>query len=408
MSYEFIGGVKPAMMIAGVVLLSGCSAPGSLKSDTQFDRRIYAGAGLLLSQLEPDTSAVTGLNVDESDSTGVSLSVGYDVNDRLSIEGHVADLGDATLSPDGSVSYQVAGLSGLVYGLNSQQNRHRRHGVSLFGRVGLGALTNDAEVVRVNRINDVHLLAGAGVEYGFKNGVATRVELIGHETDAMYAQIAMLYRFGRQTDGPGKVDIASSDSISEPGKNDEQDVEVIPLPQPEPAVIDEQKSGIAPETGDSSDGQLQEPVSEGSPIDEDLDGVTDEVDDCPGTASGLPVNATGCEIFDGAIEGVHFRVGSAELTEGAIAVLTGIVGTLRQYLDIKVTIEAHTDNRGDAQQNLQLSKRRALAVARFLVDEGISGLRLKPQAYGESQPRASNATPAGRTANRRVEFRVFK
>ena len=62
---------------------------------------------------------------------------------------------------------------------------------------------------------------------------------------------------------------------------------------------------------------------------------------------------------------------------------------------------------GSATSNLQLSKRRAISVARFLVDEGISGSRLRPQAYGESKPRISNATKQGRAANRRVEFTVL-
>jgi len=140
------------------------------------------------------------------------------------------------------------------------------------------------------------------------------------------------------------------------------------------------------------------------PLDSDGDGIPDLRDSCPTTPRGTPVDTEGCAIFNGAIEGVNFETNSDKLTSEALAVLSGVAGTLREYPDVSVTIEAHTDNRGNASDNLLLSKRRAISVARFLVDQGISGSRLKPQAFGESNPRTSNATAEGRAANRRVEF----
>jgi outer membrane protein OmpA-like peptidoglycan-associated protein len=71
-------------------------------------------------------------------------------------------------------------------------------------------------------------------------------------------------------------------------------------------------------------------------------------------------------------------------------------------------IRAYTDNVGSATSNLQLSRRRAIAVARYLIEAGISGSRLKPQAFGESNPRATNLTSLGRAANRRVEFSILQ
>jgi len=126
------------------------------------------------------------------------------------------------------------------------------------------------------------------------------------------------------------------------------------------------------------------------PLDSDGDGIPDLRDSCPTTPRGTPVDTEGCAIFNGAIEGVNFETNSDKLTSEALAVLSGVAGTLREYPDVSVTIEAHTDNRGNA--------------SRYLVDQGISGSRLKPQAFGESNPRTSNATAEGRAANRRVEF----
>jgi len=122
-------------------------------------------------------------------------------------------------------------------------------------------------------------------------------------------------------------------------------------------------------------------------LDSDADGVADAVDACPSSNAGAPVNASGCALFNGVIEGINFESGSDTLTASSEGILAG---------------------EGSADSNLQLSKRRAIAVARYLVEQGVPGQRLQPQAFGESQPRESNATSAGRAKNRRVEFQVVQ
>jgi outer membrane protein OmpA-like peptidoglycan-associated protein len=68
-------------------------------------------------------------------------------------------------------------------------------------------------------------------------------------------------------------------------------------------------------------------------------------------------------------------------------------------------IDGHADSRGSDNHNLNLSKKRAAAVKRYLVDVyGINHKHLKTFGYGETQPVASNQTPEGRSKNRRVEF----
>ena len=136
--------------------------------------------------------------------------------------------------------------------------------------------------------------------------------------------------------------------------------------------------------------------------------MADAVDDCPDTLAGRPVDPSGCALFEGAVEGVEFRSGSDELTAEAEDVLRGAAATLAEYPALTVAIEAHTDNTGDAEANLQLSRRRAVSVARFMVAEGVDAVQLRPRAFGESRPRQSNATAQGRTANRRVEFSVVE
>ncbi len=72
-----------------------------------------------------------------------------------------------------------------------------------------------------------------------------------------------------------------------------------------------------------------------------------------------------------------------------------------------IRVEAHTDNQGSPQANLTLSQQRADAIKDVLRAAGISGNRVQAVGLGAEQPIASNATPAGRERNRRVEVIVL-
>ncbi len=367
----FIAGV-----CATTLALSACGALDSPRRDRDrdFDGRFYVGGGVLLSQLEPDTDEVDGVSVNETESAGGSLAVGYDLSSRFSVEGHYAALGQAGLAVDGAadedVDYQVFGLSGLIYGLNDREDRARREGFSLFGRLGVGGMQNESDIA-YERVNDVHLVAGIGAEYGFRNGLALRGELVGHDTDARYGQLGLVYRFG-------DVDRRRARRPAEPASDGTQ-ITPLPVPADEPVRTD---------------------------LDSDQDGVEDLNDQCLDTAFGSPVDASGCDIFGGVIEGVKFESGSDTLTAGAQLELDQVAQTLSEYQDLDINIDAHTDNTGSAESNLQLSRRRAVSVARYLVGQGVAGDRLKPRAFGESQPRTTNASAEGRAANRRVEFTI--
>ena len=367
--------VRPSVTLAAIfasLFLVSCGSigGGDFGSDnTGHKGRIYIGAGLGVSRLEPDPNNQPGVSVADENSAGGQLTLGYDVSNRFSVEGHIADLGEAEISPAGDIGYTTAGVSGLLYFLNDEVDRGRREGWNLFGRLGIGALNNQADIVQFDRVNDFHLLAGLGVEYGFGFGLGIRGEFISFDEDAQYAQLGLVYRFG----SPGYQSAARTASPA-------------PIAAPLPQSI-----------------PLQEPLAEVA-LDSDNDGVADALDNCPGTALNAPVDGSGCAFFNGVIEGVNFETGSARLTDDASLILEGVSATMLQNPDIRVTIEAHTDNRGSASSNLELSKQRAISVAKFLVDRGIAGSRLQPQAFGESQPRASNATADGRLANRRVEF----
>ena len=103
---------------------------------------------------------------------------------------------------------------------------------------------------------------------------------------------------------------------------------------------------------------------------------------------------------------VLFEVDRAELKPGAARNLDKLVAALRDNPDTSIAIEGHTDATGSRDHNVDLSQRRAEAVADYLTAHGISAGRVSARGMGPDFPVASNATEAGRQQNRRVEVVV--
>ena len=100
---------------------------------------------------------------------------------------------------------------------------------------------------------------------------------------------------------------------------------------------------------------------------------------------------------------VSFDVNSATVKPAFRPSLGKVAEVLQRY-DSQVTVVGHTDSSGAESYNQQLSERRAQAVLDELVRQGVSYPRLSAIGRGEYEPRADNATPAGRAQNRRVEI----
>ncbi|HRZ76472.1 MAG TPA: OmpA family protein [Bacteroidales bacterium] len=103
---------------------------------------------------------------------------------------------------------------------------------------------------------------------------------------------------------------------------------------------------------------------------------------------------------------IHFATDSFSLTPASGLVIEGFVEFLRENPRVKVTIEGHTDDVGDAAYNQRLSEQRARSVFDQLLRQGIPADRLNFAGFGESRPVASNATEEGRAKNRRTVFVV--
>lgn len=101
-----------------------------------------------------------------------------------------------------------------------------------------------------------------------------------------------------------------------------------------------------------------------------------------------------------------FDTNSSDIKPAFHSTMDKVGEVLVRYGKTTLTIAGHTDNVGSAPYNQKLSERRALSVARYLEARKVNALRLSTVGKGESVPVESNATEAGRQANRRVEIYV--
>ncbi len=101
-----------------------------------------------------------------------------------------------------------------------------------------------------------------------------------------------------------------------------------------------------------------------------------------------------------------FSFDSAEIKPGAYPSLDKTARILKEYDQTRIQIEGHTDNVGSEKYNMDLSLRRADAVAQYLVSQGVNSDRIRTVGFGETEPVADNSTAWGRAQNRRVEMHL--
>lgn len=102
---------------------------------------------------------------------------------------------------------------------------------------------------------------------------------------------------------------------------------------------------------------------------------------------------------------VSFDSGSTSIRPSFLPTIERVAEVLDRYDNSRVLIIGHTDA-GDEARNRQLSQARAEAVRDALATYGVDPERIRAEGRGDSEPRADNATPAGREANRRVEILI--
>ena len=152
--------------------------------------------------------------------------------------------------------------------------------------------------------------------------------------------------------------------------------------------------------------------------DPDHDGISGASDKCPTqpeTVNGFE-DDDGCpdtlpekiKKYSGVVPGIEFDLGRATLRPKSLPTLGEAAGVLKEYATLRISITGHTDNIGDREKNLALSKARAEAVKAYLVQQGIDAERIETHGAGPDEPIADNKLDAGRQKNRRIEFKLLQ
>lgn len=205
------------------------------------------------------------------------------------------------------------------------------------------------------------------------------------------------------TDGDGVVD-----------SNDECPTEAGPAERKGCPLKDRDGDGVV--DADDACPELAGPVErKGCPLqDKDNDGVEDHFDNCRDEAG--PASNQGCPEKNRQLviitndklvikDKVYFATGKATILGRSFPLLNNVARVLREHEELQlVRIEGHTDAQGSRELNTTLSQRRANSVKDYLIHQGVDGTRLQAKGFGPDRPADTNATEAGRTNNRRVEF----
>lgn len=166
-----------------------------------------------------------------------------------------------------------------------------------------------------------------------------------------------------------------------------------------------------PDHTDVCPGIAGKPSTQGCP-DTDGDGIHDLIDKCPAKSGthknkGCPeISKETLKILDQALAGVKFESGKDIIKPSSFGILDQVSEVLKNNEEFTLLLEGHTDNQGDAEKNILLSRNRAEAVRLYILAKGIHENRITAQGFGDTRPVADNSTAEGRSKNRRVEFKI--
>jgi outer membrane protein OmpA-like peptidoglycan-associated protein len=213
------------------------------------------------------------------------------------------------------------------------------------------------------------------------------------------------------TDGDGLPDLTDSCELIAEDKDGYLDEDGCPeLDNDLDGIFD--KDDDCPVEAEDPDGYEDE---NGCPeTDNDKDKVLDLRDLCPNEPGSVDHEPLGCPVKPALVvvtncevkitQQIHFEYNKATIRPESFPVLDAVADALRTNTTIKLEVQGHTDNRGSAAYNKDLSQRRAASVMEYLRRNGISIDRLASQGYGLEKPLVANDSDRNRALNRRVQF----
>ncbi len=156
--------------------------------------------------------------------------------------------------------------------------------------------------------------------------------------------------------------------------------------------------------------------------DRDHDGINDSLDQCPDAPEtyngvrdddGCPDGAALVEATGDALkikDVINFAKDSDQIVgKRSFTILDAVAALMQHHPELfQIEVSGHTDDRGDHDHNVDLSKRRAETVVAYLHEKGVDTKRLTAAGFGPDKPIGDNKRDAGRAKNRRVEFNILQ
>ncbi|HEY5951463.1 MAG TPA: OmpA family protein [Kofleriaceae bacterium] len=390
----------------------------------------------------PDTENAAS----ERNSALFGLRLGVTFNDMLGIEGEfgVIPSESRTLVFD---IWNVTYRAHLIAQFRAADPATKLVPFVLFGGGAFAVVDCSTGCDTIEKDTDAALYGGIGAKYRVDNGWGLRADArilfppssSGNGPTVDFEALLSIYKeFGRKTvekvvevpKGPGDTDgdgiLDENDKCPNEAEDKDgfQDDDGCPDPDNDGDGVPDASDKCAMEPEDKDGFQ----DDDGCPDpDNDGDGVPDASDKCadqPETKNGYQ-DEDGCpdEIpqkvkqFTGVIQGINFKVNSADLLPASNKTLDKAVAVLKEFPDLKLEVQGHTDDQpikagGKFADNKALSQARAETVKAYFVKKGVEEGRITATGYGPDKPVVDptglkgGKLNAARAKNRRVEFQL--
>jgi OOP family OmpA-OmpF porin len=295
----------------------------------------------------------------------------------------------------------IYSAKGLVYGMSKYSKAGLEDAVLAVS--GTGGVTPLANAITFGN-GDLYDLSGDAALIIFSDGVNTEPAspvAAAAAMKEMYGDNICIYTVLIGNDPKGK---ATMEHIAEAGKcgfaTEANNLHARSL-------SDGSSVGVADGMADFVSAVFLEKAAKKMDLDSDGDGVTDSLDQCPNTPPGIKVDRVGCPVpIPGKVSItllVEFDFDKDTIRPVHHSDIQKVANFLNAYAKTNAALEGHTDSIGSEEYNMQLSKRRANSVKKYLVEKfNIDASRISTVGHGESKPVASNKTSEGRQRNRRV------
>lgn len=352
------------------LVLASVALSAFAESETNCDRSridgftscFYIGAGIGAARFDPDRNN-TAWAISHKNDIAIQGYGGYHFTRDWFVELAYADLGEVNvkhrnplIGTKGTISYEVPNIMAGYY--LPMDKLMRDFPLDPFIKLGVSSIQNSSSpsIIPYEQQSSAQLALGLGYEWRFAKNWKFRNIFESYDVDAYLFSVSVAYIFGEGKTRPPHQLVIQEKTVAA--------IEPVPAPVNEKPI---------------------EPAPVVLPVE--------------------PVQKNVCKVFDGSLEGVVFKVNSDELTSQSKSILLKASVVLKEFSDVKVEIQAHTDSQGSSEYNKALSAKRAKSVKAFFVEQGIDSSRISSEGYGEDRPVASNETEEGRAKNRRVEIK---